>query len=91
MKKKMRKKKNLVQNLDGLLPIGWARHRARRRGAAGGLARCWAAGVRCWACWGAQGVRVRVDGCAGCVARSGRVGGKELGAGARAEGERQRR
>ena len=33
-----------------------------------------------WACWGAQGVRVRADGCAGCVARSGRVGGRELGA-----------
>ena len=39
--------------------------------------------ARRWArCWGAQGV---------CVARSGRVGGKELGAGARAVGERQRR
>ena len=32
----MKKKKNyLVQNLDGLLPTGWTRHRARRRGAAG--------------------------------------------------------
>ena len=51
----------------------------------------WAAGVRCWACWGAQGVHVRADGCAGCVARSGRVGGRELGAGARVEGERQQR
>ena len=29
------KKKILVQNLDGLLPTGWARHRARRRGRAG--------------------------------------------------------
>ena len=33
----------------------------------------------------------RADGCAGCVARGGRVGGRELGAGARAVGERQRR
>ena len=24
-----------MQNLDGLLPTGWTRHRARRRGAAG--------------------------------------------------------
>ena len=31
------------------------------------------------------------DGCTGCVARGGRVGGRELGAGARAVGERQRR
>ena len=38
--------------------------------------------MRGWACWGALGVRVREDGCAGCVARSGRVGGRELGAGA---------
>ena len=28
----MRKKFFLVQNLDGLLPTGWARHRAHRRG-----------------------------------------------------------
>ena len=33
----------------------------------------------------------RANGCAGCVARSGLVGGRELGAGARAAGERQRR
>ena len=45
------KKKYLVQNLDGLLPTGWTRHRARRRGAAGrwgaGAHRCgrWCAGL----------------------------------------------
>ena len=33
-------------------------------------------------------MRVREDGCTGCVARSGRVGGRELGAGTRARGER---
>ena len=32
----------------------------------------------------------RADGCAECVARGGLVGGRELGAGARAVGERQR-
>ena len=30
--KEKKKKKILVQNLDGLLPTGWARHRAHRRG-----------------------------------------------------------
>ena len=86
-KKKKEKKKRcrtwmgycpLSMRLGAGLGAGQAWAQAGR--AAGALARRWAAGVRGWACWGALGVRVREDGCAGCVARSGRVGGRELGA-----------
>ena len=75
MRKK--KKKILVQNLDGLLPTGWARHRAHRRGrwgaglGAGALGR-WGAGLGAgrWAGRRALGERACVGaGAAGSWAR----------------------
>ena len=85
------KKKILVQNLDGLLPTGWARHRARRRGTAGH----WGAGAHRRGRWcaglgaGALGWALQAVGRAG-ARRSGReracagVSGRaRTGAGAR--------
>ena len=87
-KKKWKKKK--VQNLDGLLPIEheaghWA---GRWAGVGAGGARSRSASTALGGRRARLGVRVREDGCAGCVARSGRVGGRELNTGARARGER---
>ena len=69
-----------MQNLDGLLPTGWARHRARRRGRAGlgrlgagahGRGRwCAGLGAGCWAGRRALGERACLGaGAAGSWAR----------------------